>query len=175
MRFLIAASVLIFTTTAFAQFDNIKIGGGIGLGSIKGNLPAQTSYAGKIFIETEPFILPFNSIQVAFTFAQKLEKIIPENRTNRYYPFINSFSLSGISKQYVTSSLFIKEAFGLLLLNDRTYDDVNTWNYGFILSVSGGTTLSKKSEISIGLDYGLTLNNTNASYFLFMIEMQYKL
>ncbi len=175
MKFLIAASVLIFTTTAFAQFDNIKIGGGIGLGSIKGNLPAQTSYAGKIFIETEPFILPFNSFQVAFTFAQKLEKIIPENRTNRYYPFINSFSLSGISKQYVTSSLFMKEAFGLLLLNDRTYDDVNTWNYGFILNVSGGTTLSKKSEISIGLGYGLTLNNTNASYFLFMIEMQYKL
>ena len=175
MKFLIVASVLIFTTTAFAQFDEINIGGGIGLGSIKGNLPAQTSYAGKIFIETEPFILPFNSIQVAFTFAQKLEKIIPENRTNRYYPFIKSFSLSGISKQYVTTSLFVKEGIGLLLLNDRTYDDINTWNYGFILNASGGTSLSKKSEISIGLDYGLTLNNTNASYFLFMIEMKYKL
>jgi len=172
--FIIFFSFLLSTST-FSQSYNFNVGGGIGIGSIKGNLPSQTSFSGKAFIELEPFIIPLNSIQFAFTFAQKLEKIIPENRNNKYYPFIKSLSLIGKSEQFVTENLFIEEGFGLLLLNDRTYDDINTWNYGFVLNASGGTYLNRKTKISIACDYGLTLNNTNASYFFIMTEINYQL
>lgn len=167
--------VFIFFTCGSAQGNSVRIGGGIGFGSIKGNLPSQTSFSGKFFVEVEPFIIPFNSIQFAFTFAQKLDRITPGRTCDKYYPFVNSFSLVGIGKQFVTKYLFIKEGFGLLVLNDRTYDDLSIWDYGFIFNTYGGTYFSegKKIEISFGFDYGLTFTNTNTSYFVFFLQMNY--
>ncbi len=167
--------VIFFTSSIFAQFNNIAIGGGIGLGNIQGNIPSQTSFAGKVFIETNASFKPFNKIEFAFTYAQKLEKILPENNIISYYPFVKSFTIAGKSNQQLNNIFFIEEGLGLLLLNDRTFSDTDTWNYGFVLNVSGGTNLSNNTEIQIGLDYGLTLNNTNASYLLFLVTAKYNL
>ncbi len=167
--------VIFFTSSTFAQFNNITIGGGIGLGNIQGNLPSQTSFAGKVFIETNASFKPFNKIEFAFTYAQKLEKILLENHTISYYPFIKSFTIAGKSNQQLNNIFFIEEGLGLLLLNDRTFSDIDTWNYGFTVNVSGGTNLSNKTKILIGLDYGLTLNNTNTSYYILMMALKYNL
>ncbi len=167
--------IILFTLPMFAQLDNIAVGGGIGLGSIQGNLPSQTSYAGKVFIETGISLKPFNKIQFAFTYAQKLDKILLENHTISYYPFIRSFTIIGKSNQPINNTVFIEEGFGFLLLNDRTFSDIDTWNYGFVLNISAGTNLSTKTKLQIGLDYGLSLNNTNASYILFLVSAKYNL
>ena len=165
--------LLFFSTSTFAQLNNISVGGGIGLGSIVGNLPTQTSFGGKLFIEAEPFIEPFNSLQFSFVFAQKLEKILPENRTNKYYPFVKSFSLTANSEQLLSENFFVGEGFGFLILNDRTFDDVNTWNYGLAINFSVGIELSTKTVLTLNLDYGLTLTKTNASFILFIIQAKY--
>ncbi|MEE9432049.1 MAG: hypothetical protein V3V16_13455 [Melioribacteraceae bacterium] len=167
--------VLIFTTSTFAQLSTISVGGGIGLGSINGNLPSQTSFGGKIFVEAEPFVDPFNSLQFSFIYAQKLEKLLPQNRTNKYYPFVKSFSLTANGKQLLSENLFVGEGFGFLLLNDRTFNDVNTWNYGLAINFFVGTEVSTKMELTLNLEYGLTLTNTNASFALFILQGKYYL
>lgn len=173
MRNFYLISFLFFSTSTFAQLNNISVGGGIGLGSIIGNLPTQTSFGAKLFIEAEPFIEPFNSLQFNFIFAQKLEKILPENRTNKYYPFVKNFSLTANSEQLLSENFFVGEGFGFLILNDRTFDDVNTWNYGLAINFFVGTKLSPKTLLTLNLDYGLTLTNTNASFVLFMLQAKY--
>jgi len=166
--------ISIFSTSAFAQL-NLNIGGGVGLGTISGNLPSQTSFGSKIFIEAEPFVEPFNSLQLSFVFAQKLEKILPQNRINRYYPFVKSFSLTANGKQLLSENFFVGEGFGFLLLNDRTYSDVNTWNYGLAINLFVGVKVNTKIDLTFNLDYGLTLNNTNVSLVLFMLNIKYSL
>ena len=172
---LIILFVLMFTTFTFAQLSNISVGGGIGLGSINGNLPSQTSFGGKIFIEAEPFIEPFHSLQFSFIFAQKLEKILPQNRANRYYPFVKSFSVTANGKQQLNENFFVGEGFGFLILNDRTFSDLNTWNYGLAINFFIGAEITDKTELTLNLDYGLTLTNTNASYALFILQGKYNL
>jgi len=163
------------TTSSFAQFNFFNVGGGVGLGSINGNFPSQSSFDVKFTLETEPFIEPFNSLQFNFIFAQKIERILPENRTNKYYPFIKSFSITANKKQNLNDYLFVGEGLGLLLLNDRTFDIVNTWNLGFVINFLVGTNITNKINLSFNLDYGLTLNNTNTSFLLFTLQTKYLL
>ena len=156
-----------------SQQIDYAVGGGIGLGSLMGDFPSQTTFGGKLFLETNQSFKPFDKLQIHYTYAQKVEKFLPGNRNIDYFSYMSSIGILGIFYQKLNSQVFVEEGIGLILLNDRSFDDINTWNYGILTNLIGGIHLNKNVDLSLGIDYGLTLNNTNASYFLFMVNGKY--
>ena len=132
-----------FTTSTFAQLNNISIGGGIGLGSLMGNFPSQTTLGGKLFVTTNQTLKPFDKFQLHITYAQKVEKFLPGNSRIQYFPYITSFGLLGFFEQKLNEQIFVEEGMGLILLNDRSFDDIDTWNYGIAFNLFIGTKLYK--------------------------------
>ncbi len=169
--------ILIFISIQlFAQNKNFNAGASVGLGSIQGNSPDVTAYGLSAFLGFTPFFTDYIDFRLGFIYAQKVEQILPENRVGRYYPFMKAFYLKGVLKQPISEKLFIEETIGLLLLNDRSFSDVNSWNYGGNFSLAIGLDLRKNNKgFTIGpiIDYGLTINNTNASYIIFSLQSQY--
>lgn len=167
--------LFVFNSNHFAQSNNFAVGGGIGFGSLMGNFPSQTTFGGKIFFETIYTLKPFDKFQINYTFAQKVEKFLPGDNNINYYSFMHSVGFSGIFSQLLNPQINVEEGLGLILLNDRSFDDINTLNVGLLFSVSSGLNLSRNIGLLINLDYGLTFTNTNASYFLLMVEGKYYL
>ncbi len=169
---LIIFYILMFTSVN-AQQNNYAIGGGIGIGSLMGDFPSQTTLGGKIFIETNNAFNPFDKLRLHFTYAKKIEKFLPGNFRIQYYSFMYSIGFSGLLTQELNQYITIKEGIGLILLNDRSFNDINVWNYGVSLSLLGEINLNKNISLGLGLDYGLTLSNTNVSYFLLTLQSKY--
>ena len=72
--------------------------------------------------------------------------IVPGS-TNRYFPFVKGFSLKATTFQPVNNSVYIEEAAGLSLLNDRIFDGADQWDYGVVFSLLGGLDLRNNSPI----------------------------
>jgi len=167
--------LMINITVLYGQNINLSFGGGIGLGSFMGNFTSQTTLGGKLFLEIESPISVFNSIQFHISSAQKIEKFLPGSYNYEYYSYFKSFGLSGLFKQPLNEVLYIEEGVGVIYLNDRSFSDIDSWNFGILISLASGIPVSEKVNLSINLDYGITVNNTNASYFLFMFNGKYNL
>jgi hypothetical protein len=165
--------ILINVTILHGQTSNSSFGGGIGLGSFNGDFPSETVLGGKLFLELESPLTLFNKIQIHYCFAQKIEKFLPDSYSYDHYSYFTSLGVSGIFRQLLNELFTIKEGIGLIYLNDRSFGDIDTWNYGILLTVSGGIPISENVDIAINLDYGLTLTNTNVSYILFMVSGNY--
>ncbi|MCB0746741.1 MAG: hypothetical protein KDC90_04690 [Ignavibacteriae bacterium] len=165
--------IFAFCPFSFGQSNNFAVGGGIGFGSLMGNFPSQTTFGGKIFLETIYTLKPFDKFQISYTFAQKVEKFLPGDNNIKYYSYMHSVGFSGIFSQLLNPQINVEEGLGLILLNDRSFDDINTLNVGLLFSISSGINLSRNIGLLANLDYGLTFTNTNASYFLLMIQGKY--
>ena len=67
----------------------------------------------------------------------------------------------------------------MILLNDRTFGDVNKWEPGANFNALAGIDFrgdgSSSSGISIGLglEYGITFTGTTASYYTIHAQIQY--
>lgn len=171
--FILILFIVILNNISLGQNSKLNFGAAFGLGNIRGNLPSQTAFGIKFSLDYQPFFEPFQSIQFSYTYAQKLERILPEDRTKKYYPFITSFSILGQFKQYINKAVFINEGLGLLLLHDKTFADYNNWNFGIIVNFLAGVELNKNIDLVLQMDYGLTVNNTNASYLLFLVGAKF--
>jgi hypothetical protein len=171
--------ILLFACSAKteAQITAFSAGGSLGIGGLKGNSPSQTSLCGDLFLDFYPSFIDFISIRLKFNYSRKVEYFLPENRTNKYYPFVKSFSANVFLEQYVDSKVFVEEGIGFLVLNDHTFSDVNTWNYGMVFNALAGWDLRKFEDtgfrIGFGTEYGLTFTNANASFYSFHIQGQY--
>lgn len=165
---------LFFVSTAVkSQHNNYAVGGGIGFGSFTGNFPTQTTFGSNIFFETSSSLEPFESFRFHFIYAQKIEKFLPGNTKYTHYSYMTSFGISGIIRQPINEFLFVEEGLGIIYLNDRSFDDINTWNYGLIFNLLSGVKVSKVFELSININYGLTFNNTNPGFVLFLVQGKY--
>ena len=174
MKLLIFIPILLFISlTVKSQPTNYAIGGGIGIGSFMGNFPSQTTFGGKLFVESPSPIAVFNKIQFHITFAQKIEKFLPDSYEYDHYSYLTSIGLSGVFKQPINELIYIEEGVGLIYLNDRSFSDIDSWNFGILISLACGIPISDKVNLSLNLDYGITLNNTNSSYFVFMVKGKY--
>ena len=170
--------ILIFYSISSAQIEYVSFGGKIGIGDIQGNSTPVTSAAAGFFVDAIPWFSDGSfSLRAGFLYAQKLEKLIPENRMGRYYPFIKSFSLNGNLRQPWTSTIFIEEGAGLIFLNDRTFGDVNTWEAGANFNALAGIDLrdmnSSGISLGLGMEYGITFAGTTASYYTIHAQIQY--
>lgn len=175
--FLIIVLFFLLSLISIAQV-RVNVGGFLGGGTIKGESPSIGSFAASVFIETNSVLFYEVSPRLCFIYARDFNAIIP-NTKKPYYPFIQGFSLKGITTQYFDNNIFLEEGFGFLVLNDRTFSDTNTWDYGIVLALSGGWDLRGFNlsgfKLGAGIEYGITFNNTLAQYSSFHVYLNYSL
>lgn len=166
-----------FVMVTNAQISSVNIGGSIHAGSIAGNSPSVTSLGGSIFLDFYPWFEHDVSFRLGYTYSQKAEQFIPENRAGRYYPFIKILSLKGFIRQDFSFPIYMEEGAGIIYLNDRTFPDVNNWQIGASFSAAVGYDFRKVEAqgfcLNAGLDYGVTFTQTTANYFLVFLQGQY--
>jgi hypothetical protein len=169
--------VIILESTLFAQVKSIGFGGNIGIGSIESNSPSLSSFSGGLILNVEPEFNEDISFRISFTYLRKIEYFVPENRTNKYYPFLKVFTLKTYINQRLSDYFFVEEGFGIAIVNDRVFSDRENWDYGAAVNFFAGIDLQRESSkgfiTGIGLEYGKTFTNFNPGYFLVYLEIRY--
>ena len=118
--------ILIFTSSFISGQKTIPtVGGGLGIGSMFGNFPSQTTFGGKLYLETHSPLNLFDRIQYNFTFAQKIEKFLPGSFNYQHYSYYSSFGIAGMFNQILSDKYFIEEGIGIIYLNDRSFNDID--------------------------------------------------
>jgi hypothetical protein len=151
-----------------AQFFNEHAGAYIGYGSVKGNSPSQSSLGFSAIAGFSHSWLDEIGIQLGYVYARKLNYFLPESSRGRYYPYVQAFTIKAIIEQPLGGFLFIEEGLGFSAVNDRTFSDVNEWDYGIVASLYLGWNLRKFSLSGFKLGFvgesALTFTSTTASY-----------
>jgi len=175
--FLTAAIVLFIATVSFTQ-NEISFGGYLGGGSLSSNSPSEGSFGATFFVQADVPIFAEVFPRVSFIYNRDFSSLIPDSRQT-YYPFLQGFSFKGVTSQYFDSKIFLEQAVGVLVLNDRTFIDRNSWEYGIVLSFVGGFDLRnydlKGFKVGAGVEYGLTFTGNLPQYFNLYLQFQYTL
>ena len=171
----------VFFLLIFLLSPNIKsqsdfsIGAYIGGGYISGNSPSQSSLNTSLFIQMKPFFSDALFLRFSFLYNRDIDYYL--GTVSGYYPFIKGVTLKGIAVQDLANNLFFEEGFGLLYINDRMFSNTSVNDFGTVFSLTGGTDLSKytnlNTKLGLGLEYGLTFNNTLAHYLSVHLQVQY--
>lgn len=168
--------ICILSISNFGQIKSVSGGAKLGLGEIRGNSPSVSALGMGLYLDFVPWFSDELSFRTGFQYAQKLEYFLPENRMQRYYPFIKSFSLEGVLNVDLNKLFFLEQGVGIIYLNDRTFSDVNEWEPGAVFHVLSGIDFSDEESdgirLGLGLEYGITFTKTNASYYLIYLQIQ---
>ncbi|MCF8261602.1 MAG: hypothetical protein K9J12_12565 [Melioribacteraceae bacterium] len=175
--FTLSFILILFSNSLKGQERGLEFGGAVGVASLFGNFASQTSLAGTIIFDVHhPYFDGYN-LSARFSYIQKFERFLPEDRKGRYYPFVKSLSIRVDLTQQLDETFFLEESFGLLLLNDHTFEIIKDWNYGVAFSGAIGLILSQtKAEIwklYFGMDVGQTFNNLSTGFYSLQIEGKY--
>lgn len=179
MKFLrIPSRTIIVTALLFCSYigySQVKfnIGGFLGGGSIKGNSSSVASFTSSAFIETNTTLFLEVTPRLSFIYARDIDAVLPNTR-KPYYPYLFGVSLKGITSQPFDHNIFLEEGIGLLVINDRTFSDTNTWDHGVVLSLNGGWNING-FKIGAGIEYGITFTNTLAQYSSFHFYINYSI
>lgn len=169
--------MFVLNTSSFSQIEFKSINAGLTIGSINNNSPSLTSFGGKLSTDFNLWFTNEVTFRFAFEHSRMIEYFLPENRTNKTYPFINFYSLTTLLEQSLYKKIFLEESVGLILLRDKTFSDKSYWEYGASFSLSSGLDLrnseSYGAKLSLGFNYGLTLNKTNLSFNLITLQVNY--
>lgn len=175
--FFVFVILILVPTNSFAQLE-FSVGGYAGGGSIKGNSPSGGSFGTSVFIETNIPLFEEVFPRLSFIYARDFSALLPDSRQT-YLPYVQGFSFKGVTSQYFDSKIFLEESVGALILNDRTFSDTDSWEYGIVLSFAGGFDLRnydlKGFKIGAGVEYGLTFTGTLPQYFNLHLQFQYTL
>ncbi len=168
--------ILIGSQNIYSQ-QSFGIGAHLGGGTIQGNLPSQGSFSSSIFIDFRvPFIKGLSS-RVSFIYVTDINVLLPQN-PGRYSPYLKGFSLKEIYSNYWQGNIFFEGGIGPLILNDRTFDNLNKWDAGVAFSILGGLDFTGDSNSGIlagvGGEYGLTFTNTNVQYLSVYLQIKYQ-
>ena len=161
-----------------AQIKSLSIGTTLGVGEIKSNSPSIASMGGGFFIGIQPSFADDFSFRFSFIYNSDIDYFLPGNSTNKSYPYITSYSIKIYTEQLLQGIIYSEEGVGPLVINDRTFDDTDVWNYGLSFSALVGLNFQNDQnvgfKIGVGFDYGNTFNNTAANYYLTYIQLQYQ-
>lgn len=161
----------------YAQIKFTNVGASLGTGSIQGNSPSVSVLSGSLSTDFKLWFSDVVSFRLGYSHARMAEYFLPENRTNKYYPFFNFYTLKGVIYQPLFKKLFIEEAAGILVLNDRTFGDTNVWEFGGTFSFLAGLDFRdeelKGITVGVSTSYGVTINSTTAGYSIFTLNTFY--
>jgi hypothetical protein len=166
-----------FAKSDLAQISSASIGGSLHLGSIQSNSVPVTTFGGTFFVDFFPWFEHDVSFRLGYTYTQKVEYFLPEDRTGRYYPLQKTISLKGYIRQDISYPVYIEEGAGFIYLNDKTLANLNSWELGAGFGAAIGIDFRKDGfkgiTIGGGLDYGVCFTGSNAYYYLFFVQTQY--
>lgn len=173
--------IIVITSHSFSQVKIEGFGAGMGAGTIKGNFPAVFSYSFNMGIDTRLFSVDDPLFRFNLIFIRDFNSLLPEERINRYYPFLQGFSLTAVKTIHFYKNAYLEESAGLLMLNDRTFSDLNLMSYGVVFSLALKLPLfdilAEKRGFFLGIEivYGLTLTNNTPQYFTLQLMGRYQL
>lgn len=176
---IILTAVLLFfiTSGSFAQND-ISIGGYVGGGSLSSNSPSEGSFSTSIFIQADIPLFAEVFPRLSIIYNRDFSSLLPDSRQT-YYPYLQGFSFKGVTSQYFDSKIFLEQAIGTLFLNDRTFIDRDSWEYGIALSFICGLDLRnydlKGFKVGAGVEYGITFTGNLPQYFNLHLQFQFTL
>jgi len=170
-KIVLAIILFLVCTNLWGQSAGVSLGGGL----ISSNSPNVSSFSTTLFLES-PILFNSFSIRLSFLYDADYNQILP-NSTNLYNPFIKGVSLKGLTTQNYSGSYYLDEGIGLLMINDRIFNNTDYIDYGFVMSIGAGFDLRNDNpagfRIGAGVDYGFTFTNTYAKYFSLHLIGQY--
>ncbi|KAF0151925.1 MAG: hypothetical protein FD143_1535 [Ignavibacteria bacterium] len=165
------------TSICFAQIKFTNVGASLGTGSIHGNSPSVSALSGSLSTDFRLRFSEVVSFRLSYSHSRMTDYFLPENRTNKYYPFLNYYTLKAVIYQPLFKKLFIEESAGILILNDRTFVDTNVWGFGGTFSLLAGLDFrdldTKGFIVGLSTSYGITISSTSAGYSTFEIAAKY--
>ncbi len=171
----IILAITVYTPFTVAQ-NNFGIGINAGGGTIGGNLPSTGSFNSSFFVEGNPGFTGNVILRLSLNYAVNINVLLPQN-PNSYTPFIKSISLKGILSQPLSSSIYVEEGLGIIMINDRTFANLNEWDTGLAFSILPGLDFRNSAEqgfkLGIGTEYGLTFTNTNVWFVSVHLQTEY--
>jgi len=160
-----------------AQIRLKTIGTSLGVGTISGNSPQIFSSSLSLFSDVSiGYTIPVD-VRFQLVFMNDFNKLIPENRQNKYYPSLKGGSVQMLFQQQMFKKIYFEEGFGALVINDRTFSDVNVWSYGAVFSFSAGISFAEKGEKGFALaiisELGNTFTQTTPQYLSLALQLKY--
>ncbi len=160
-----------------AQVKLKAVGTSLGIGMISGNSPQIFSSSLSLFSDiTIESAAPFD-LRFQISYLKDFNQLIPENRQNKYYPLLKGGSVQILYQQQMFKQLYFEEGFGPLIINDRTFSDVNTWNYGVVFSFAAGISFVEKGKngflLAIISELGNTFTQTTPQYLTLALQLKY--
>lgn len=167
----------VYTIKNEAQIKFNSVGTSLGVGTMSGNSPQIFASCFSLFSdvcigETAP-----NEVRLQAIFLNDFNKLIPENRQNKYYPSLKGGSVQMLFQQQMFKKIYFEEGFGPLVINDKTFSDVNIWSYGAVFSFSAGISFAEKGEkgfaLAIVTELGNTFTETTPQYLSLSLQLKY--
>lgn len=165
--------LFILSIPSFLHGQVININGGIGIGNIQSNSPAQTTLDFKV----QAYItLPeYAGYQIGFGYlhSRKIENYLPEERSGRYYPYFQGVYLTARMQMDAGIVDFFYKGGGIIL-NDRMFSDRNSWLPG-IIAGAGVAFLNPPEGITLSFefDYAMVFSSNSPLYYSFGINFGY--
>ena len=171
----IAFLAVIFFSVIKPSAQTISIGGFLGGGTVGGFSAEQGAFSSSVFVEANTQPIGFDT-RLSFIYVQDFNALLPGS-TNSYFPFVKAISLKAIFNQPLSHPFFLEEGFGPVVIEDRTFSNVDEWNYGTVFSIEAGIDFRKNKidgfKVGLGVEYAITFGNTFAKYFSFHVQGQY--
>ncbi len=168
--------LLFFSTSRLIAQNKFGFGVNLGGGSLAGNFTSQGAFTSAIFVEANPGFGKNFIARLTFLYISD-ENILLSQSYGRYNSFAKGFSLKGIIIQNMSGNFYLDEGLGLLMLNDRTFQNTNVWDAGGVFSIAGGIDLRNKNKngfkLGLGVEYGLTFTNTTVRYASVHLQAEY--
>jgi hypothetical protein len=169
--------LIVHYESTYSQIENFGVGVFGGIGAISGNLPSQTSFTLGVTLDFLPSITYGLPLRLGVVYTRKFEVLLPSGIQGRYYPFIKGIFLKGVLQQPLGKVGYLEEALGPLVLNDRTFSDVDAYDIGAVFSLLVGLDFrdfnNQGFKAGLGVEYGSTFTNTTAQYSSVYLQGQY--
>lgn len=170
--------IFVSANVSFGQVSKFNIGTYFGFGEISSNSPSQVSAGGSFFIEVKPGFVEGLTIYTSYFYARKFEYYIPQTRIDKYYPWLQGFTLQAAAQQNV-GVFYLQEGAGPAIINDHTFSDRNKWALGTAFNLSINLDLSSKVtkglSVGGGIEYALAFGTITPTYFSTYLRFAYRI
>lgn len=157
--------------------DNIhSVGINTGLSSFESLSVSVSGIQFSAFCEFPVWFSKAFNLQAALFYIRKTEFFLPDESSDKYYPYFYGASISGIMRQRIKNLFFAEEQAGLLVLKNKFFESIDETNYGISFGLAGGIDLTNDGKgflISIGYKGGMTFNASTPSFNSFLLQGQY--
>lgn len=153
---------IVLSITVFPQIKIEEVGAGIGGGSVSGNSPSVAVFASNISLLIKYEAWTGLYFKTSFIYTEDIDRLLPEERANKYYSVMRSVSIAVSIKQELSEKIFLREGIGAAYLNDRIFPDQNEWAAGASTFISLNYNFNDKSQNKEGFSLALQLDHASA-------------